>query len=99
MDEHGGDCLTKFEASHAFAELINGPDQIPTRRVGHVRRFGVDALARQDVRQTDPSRQHLQPYLACCRTRDVLLDDNDYVRTAVAGDDYSLVAHFPDPVT
>ena len=98
MNGHGGDCLAQFEASHAFAELINSSDEVPTRRVGHTGRFGMDALARQDVRQTDPRRQHLHPHLAYCRTGDIFLDDSDHFRTAVAGDDYSLVVHFPDPV-
>jgi hypothetical protein len=94
MDGHGGDHLAQLEAARACTELINGSDKIPTRRVGHARRFGVDALARQDVRQTDPRRQHLYPYLTCCRSRYIFFDDGDYFRAAVAGDDYSLLAHF-----
>ena len=40
-------------------EEIDGSDEIPTRRVRHARRFGMDALARQDVRQTDPAANTL----------------------------------------
>jgi hypothetical protein len=94
MDRHGGDGLAQIEASHAFAELIDGSDKIPTRRIGHARRFGMDSLARQDVRKTDSRRRHLHPYLACRRSRDIFLDNRDHFRAAVAGDDCSLVAHF-----
>lgn len=96
VDGHGGDCLAQFEVSHAFAELIDGSDEIPTRRVGHARRFGMDALARQDVRQTDPRRQHLHSYLACFRGRNVFFDRGDHFRAAVVSDDNSLLAHVPD---
>ena len=40
VDGHGGDCLAECETSRARAELIDGSDEIPTRRVGHARRSG-----------------------------------------------------------
>ena len=58
----------------------------------------MDALARQDVRQTDPRRQHLHPYFAYLRGGNIFFNDSDYFRPAVVGDDHSLVAHFHDPV-
>src|SRR6185437_6276692 len=98
VDGHSSDCLVQFEASHALAELIDGSDEIPTRRVGHTRRFGMDALARQDVWQADARRQHLHPYLACLWVGEFFFDNGDHFRAAIASDDNSFVTHIPDPV-
>lgn len=49
MDRHSGDCLAQFETRHTCTELIDGSDEVPTRGVGHTRRFGMNALARQYV--------------------------------------------------
>src|SRR5262245_38532712 len=56
MDRHGRDCLAKSEVPHTSPELVDGSDEIPSRRVGHVWCFGVDALARKDVWYADPRR-------------------------------------------
>src|SRR5215469_494093 len=96
VDGHGGDRLTHFEASRAFTELIDGSDEIPSRRVRHARRFRMDSLPRQNVRQTDPSRQYLHPHLACFRGGDIFFDCGDYFRPTVVSDDNSHVAHVPD---
>ena len=50
-DGHPGDCLAEFNVGHALADLIDGSYEIPTRRVRHGWRFGMDTLARQDIRQ------------------------------------------------
>jgi hypothetical protein len=97
VDGHRGDCLAQFEASHAFAQSIDGSDEIPTRRVGHARRFGMDALTCQDVRQTDPRRQHLHPYFGSLRNGDIFLDGCDHFRAAVVSDDNPHVAHYSQP--
>ena len=93
VDGHGGDCLAQFEASHAFAELIDGSDEIPTRRVRHARRFGMDAFARQDVRQTDPRRQHLHPHFTILRLWALFLDHLKCIGSAVVSDDDARVSH------
>ena len=93
MDGHGGDRLAQFKTSHTLAELIDGSDEIPARRIGHARRFGMHPLARQDIRQTDSRRQHLHPYLACLRGGDAFLDDGDDFRAAIPPDDNSLMMH------
>src|SRR5262245_39797059 len=54
-------------------------------------------LTRQDIRQTDPRRQHLHPYLACLRSGDIFFDGCDHFRATVVSDHNSHVAHVPDP--
>ena len=93
MDGHRGDCLALFEASHTFAELINSSDEIPTRRIGHTRRFGMDSLARQDIRQTDPRRQHFHPHFAILRLWALYLDHLKCIGSAIVSDDDSRVFH------
>ena len=55
----------------------------------------MDALACQNIRQTNPRRQYLYPDLASLRGGDVFLGDSDHFGAAVLGDDNSFVAHFP----
>jgi hypothetical protein len=57
----------------------------------------MDALARQDVGQTNPRRQHFHPDLAGLRGGDIFFSGGDDFRAAVLGDDNSLVSHVPDP--
>jgi hypothetical protein len=95
VDGHGRDYLARFEPGRAFAELIDGSDKIPTWRVRHTGRFGMNALASQDIRQTDPRRQHLNPHLACLRGRDIFFDQCDHFRAAVLSDHNSHVPHVP----
>ena len=93
VDGHGGDGLAQFEGRHASAELIDGSNEITTRRVRHARRFGMDALTCQDVWQTDPCGQHLYSDLACLRGGDVFFDDGDHFGAVIACDENSLVTH------
>src|SRR5262245_7017495 len=55
----------------------------------------MDALAREDVWQTNARRQYLHPYLAWLWDGDVFFDDGDHFRATVMSDDNSLVAHIP----
>src|SRR6516162_1155379 len=58
----------------------------------------MDALARQNVGQTDSRRQYLHPNLACPWTGDVFFSGGDYFGAAVLTDDNSLVSHYPEPL-
>src|SRR5262245_57193274 len=93
MNGHGGNRLTHLEARHALPKLIDSSDEVPARRVGNARGFRMYTFARQDIRETDARRQHFHPYLACLRGGDVLFNDSDHFRTAVARDENSLIAH------
>jgi len=53
----------------------------------------MDTFARQDIRQTNPRRQDLHPYLASLRGGGVFFDDRDHFRAAIARDNDSLVTH------
>ena len=83
MDGHRGHGLVQREACRALAQSIDRADEIPARRVRHTRCLGMHALARQDVRQADPRRQHLHPHLACPGSRDISFDDSEHVRAVV----------------
>ena len=93
MNGHRGNRLIRFEASHALADLIDGSHEIPARRVGRARRFGMNPLARKNIRPTDSRRQYFHPYLACLRRGNVLLDDGDHFWATVARDENSFVTH------
>src|SRR5262245_29052710 len=92
-DRHGRNRLAKFETGDAFADLIHTADHVPTGRIGHLRCFRMDALARQYVRQAHARSQHFHPDLARLRMRALFFNQLESIGSAVAGDDDSRVSH------
>lgn len=87
------DRLARFHTSDTVTESIHETDEIPPRRVGHLRRFGVDTFARQDVRQGDACGQHFHPNLTTPRFGALLLDHLKCIRSTVVSDDDTSMFH------
>jgi hypothetical protein len=94
VDGHGSDCLARFKTGYTLAQQVDASDEIPTRRIGHARRLGVDSLARQDVWQTDPRRQHPYPNFTHFWFGAFLLEYLKHARPTVVSDDDSRVSHW-----
>ena len=60
------------------------------RYIGASWSWGRDALARQNVGQTNARSQDLHPDLLWLGCREVFLDETVYLRAAVAGHDVSI---------
>ena len=89
--------LAWFDSGDTGAEPIHYANQIPPRREGHWRRFGMNALARHYVGQGDACGQHSHPHFTILRLGALFFNHPKFIGPAVVSNDDARVSHRPLP--